>query len=271
MYLATVSTHLLPGIQSLATVHHQAGQQPDNLCGAYWVAILLQWAGFTVTTEQVAQQAGSILPLGNPVNWLPQGAVSRQDYALPLPVTDCLAEAGTSAQGLIYAVEQITSGAYCLLPLQADWTADRVMALLHLCQSQPTWQAIPLCNLKTGHLWGASVTPAEATAYLNGQPIEPPPADWNVGHFLTLAGRMTGSAQTLILVCDTYPHFGLQGYHGQPPQNIAQALNRGDGYGGGILLFSHSRNNEEMVQQAEAIGLQVAVWDNGSVFKKKSD
>ncbi|MBD3881634.1 hypothetical protein IFO70_07695 [Phormidium tenue FACHB-886] len=251
----------LSSFLAIAQARQQEGQQPDNLCGPYWVSILLRSHGFDVTPEAVAQLAGTVLPVGDPASWLPTGATPKQDHSIPLPTTTSASDAGTSAQGLIAAVDQLTQNAYCLLPLQTHWSGDRVNALLQLCQS---WQTVPLCNVQTGNLWGSSLAVSDAIAYLNGQPISPPSADWIVGHFLTLAGSVKGAAKQLIVVCDTYLQFGWQGYYLQSAEAVAQALNRNDGYGGGVLLFIPSEHQAAVREQAEAIGLTIEVWDNGS-------
>jgi len=61
--------------------------------------------------------------------------------------------------------------------------------------------------------------------------------------------------------------FGWQGYHLQSADAIAQALNRGDGCGGGILLFAASQDQTQIEQQAREAGFSVGVWDNGSPMK----
>ena len=259
--LSGFAVQLLPGFLPIVQAHRRAGQQPDNLCAPYWASILLRSQGFDATPEAIAQLAGTVLPVGDAASWLPTGAESKQDYSLPLPTTVCLSNAGTSAQGLIAAVTQLTAGAFCLLPLQTHWTIDRLQDLLQLCR---IWQVVPLCNLCTSPLWGTGLAVGDAIAYLNGQTIVPLKADWNVGHFLTLAGTVQGAVQTLMLVCDTYPHFGWQGYHLQPAEAIAQALNRDDGTGGGVLLLIRSEDQSEISRQAEAIGLVIEVWENGS-------
>lgn len=258
------SVRLLPGMVELANAHRLAGQQHDNLCGPYWVALLLRSRGFhQLTPEQVAQVAGSVLPTGDPQTWLPRHATSRQDYSLALPVATGLGDAGTAAQGLITAVTQLSDGAYTLVPLQADWSAEQIETILDLCR-HPGWKAVPLCNIRTEHLWGSSLTVSDAIAYLNGEAITPPPADWKVGHFLALAGTVEGQARSLILTCDTYPSFGWQGYHLQAGAAIAQALNRGDGNGGGILLFVSTQDKEQVEQLVRGEGFAIEVWDNGS-------
>lgn len=262
--LAAVSIQLLLSMGALSQEHQRSGQQPDNLCGPYWVGILLRQAGVEVTAEQIALAAGSVLPVGEPQTWLPRGAQSRQDYCLPIPITDCMRDAGTSAQGLVQAMTELSNQTYCLIPLQTQWSADRLFGLLNLCQEHPEWNAVLLANLKTGHLWGAGLPVSEAIAYLYGQPITPPVADWDVGHFLVLAGTVTGAVNSLVLVCDTYPRFGWQGYHLQSAEAIANALNRGDGAGGGILVFVAVQHRTQVEQAAIAQGLQVEIWDNGS-------
>lgn len=260
------TVRFLAGALRIASAHRQAGQQHDNLCGPYWAAVLLQAQAIATTPEQIAQLAGSVLPIGDPASWVPPGASSRQDYQLPLPATENLSDAGTSAQGLMAAVSQLTA-AYGFLPLQTHWTAQRLEALMQLCYRHPEWEAVPLCNIRTEHLWGNRLGIGEAIAYLQGEAITPPPADWSVGHFLTLAGTVTGSARSLVLIGDTYPQFGWQGYYLQSAEAIARALNRGDGYGGGILLFVPTAYREQAQQLAVAAGFEIRVWDNGSPAK----
>jgi len=260
---------LLPGVAEIAKEHHLAGQQHDNLCGPYWVSILLRSHGYSVTPEAIAASVGSVLPAGDPLTWLPKGGTPRQDYSFPLPTTASLSDAGTSVYGLIETVAQVSQGKYCLLPLQAQWTAERVTEVLHLCQTQPDWKAIPICNLRTGHLWGAGLAVEAAIAYLNSQPIAPPPPNWNVGHFLALAGTVQGKSRSLVLVCDTYPMFGWQGYHLQSAEAIAHALNRDDGNGGGILLFVATQHQAQ-VQSAFGQNFTFQAWNNGSPNGKSS-
>ncbi|MBV9385272.1 MAG: hypothetical protein JOZ78_02475 [Chroococcidiopsidaceae cyanobacterium CP_BM_ER_R8_30] len=263
--VTTLSLRLLPTPALLEQEHHLAGQQPDNLCGPYWAAILLRAHGFTNSgTEQIALTAGSVLPIGDPVNWLPPAAKSRQDYRLPLPQTQQAEEAGTAVTGLIDAVLSATKGRYVLVPLRTTWSPERVEALMTLCWEHPSWEAVPLCNLRTGHLWGSRLLLSDVIAYLNGKEITIPAADWDTGHFLTLAGKVEGQEQSLILVRDTYPCFGWDGYHLQSALAIANALNRSDGHEGGVLLFVAAGNKAEVELQAQDRGFTILSWDNGT-------
>lgn len=262
--LPATSIQLLPSTLALSQEHQRAGQQPDNLCGPYWVGVLLRRSGIEVMVEQIAQVAGSVLPVGQPQTWLPRGAQSRQDYCLPIPMTDRMRDAGTSAHGLVQAVTELSNQTYCLIPLQTQWSADRLTALIDLCQAHPDWDAVLLANLKTGHLWGSGLPVSDAIAYLHGQPITPPAADWDVGHFLALVGMVTGAVNSLVLVCDTYPLLGWQGYHLQSAEAIANALNRGDGMEGGVLVCVATTYRAQVEEAAIAQGLQIRIWDNGS-------
>jgi hypothetical protein len=101
-------------------------------------------------------------------------------------------------------------------------------------------------------------------AYLNGKEITLPAADWDVGHFLTLAGRVEGPVQSLVLVRDTYPEFGWDGYHLQSASAIALALNRDDTHSGGVLLFVAAKDKVEVERQAKERGFATLCWDNGT-------
>jgi hypothetical protein len=261
--LNQLSVQLLPEMTRIAEAHHLAGQQHDNLCGAYWAAIFLRSRGFSYTPEQVAQLAGTVLPIGDPLTCIPKGATPRQDYHLPLPTTEQNEQAGTSVGGLMAAIEQLSAGAYCLVPVQAKWSVERIHAMMAVCENED-WQLVPLCNLRTNHLWGGQLSVSQAIAYLNGDQSTPPSADWQVGHFLVLAGTVIGKERSLMLACDTYPMLGWQGYHLQPAKAIAQALNRGDGNQGGILLFAAQQHKTAIAQELQEQGFTIEPWDNGS-------
>ncbi len=269
---ALFSIKLLPGALRVNQLHRLAGQQPDNLCGPYWAAMLLQASeDIGVDSTKLALLAGSVLPIGEPVNWVPPGASSRQDYSCQLPLTEEIEYAGTSIQGLIEAVSRDSEGKYALVPLRATWTPQQVAALFTLCQNHPNWEAVPICNIETGHLWGSHLALVDAIAYLSGEDIQAPQADWAVGHFVTLAGSVEGSKRSLVLVRDTYPVLGWDGYHLQPEEAIASALQRDDGKEGGVLLFIGAKDQAEVEQQARKQGFDIAVWDNGTPMSLKGE
>ena len=265
---ACFSVKFLPGAERINQPYRLAGQQPDNLCGLYWASMLLQAYGVTgVDVTQLALLANSTLPIGDPTDWVPLGASSRQDYSQPLPETANVREAGTAATGLINAVFQASSGRYVLVPLRANWSPESLKTLIALCQKNPRWEAVPLCNVQTGHLWGSRIALANALAYLAGEEISPPKADWDVGHFVTLAGSVEGNKRSLLLIRDTYSIFGWDGYYLQPQDAIASALRRDDGKEGGVFLFVAAENQAEVEQQAREQSFNIASWDNGTPIR----
>lgn len=218
---------LLPYLEPLLNVHQNNSQQPDNLCGPYWIALLLKaYGGLNVPAIDVAIAASTVLPSrGNPTDWLPPNASSLQEpNYTAIPTHADLASCGTSIQGLIHATKTLSQSQFCLIPLQSsNWQAG-LSAVLNLCQTH-SWQAIPLLNPHTSYFWGTNLSPYALISYLQAKPISPPPTDWSVGHFNLLIGAVHQSAHLYALL-DTYPQFGWQGLHLQPPEAISQSLNR---------------------------------------------
>ncbi len=221
----------------------------------------------SVDAEDLALLAGTLLPSGEPSSWVPSGAANRLDYRVPLPVADDPGSAGTSASGLAWAVERASGGRFLALPLRARWTERGVGALLGLCFEHPTWQAIPVANVRTGRLWGSRPSLADVLAHLSGEDVTPPPPDWDCGHFVSLAGVVYGPVRSMALVRDSYPTFGWNMHHVQPFEVLAAALERGDGRGGGVLLFTAAANGGDVTEAARQRGFDVATWDNGTPWR----
>ncbi|WP_204137062.1 DUF6885 family protein [Halomicronema sp. CCY15110] len=259
---------LYPYLEALLPRHEKAGQQPDNLCGPYWVALLLQAYGqLGVSAVEVALAASTLLPSqGDPENWLPPGATSRFGAGYDrLPTVPNLEICGTAITGLMQATEQLSHGRFCLLPLQINNWIVGLASLFDLCQTHPEWQAVPLLNVHTSYFWGSRLTPLQLLTYLQGEPLTSPAADWKVGHFALLAGQLQGDAADLYAVLDTYPHFGWQGLHLQPPAALAAALQRPDlPTEGGIALFIESERRSQLIPLLEKAAFRIEPWDNGT-------
>jgi hypothetical protein len=230
----------------MATVVDTA-QQKDNLCGPFWAARVLRDFGIEADEDEIASRAGTILP--DPDNGsVPPGAQSRTDYAVELR-TGPPEESGTSGQGLLEAIE--AKGLQCL-PMRGEWTAERVARLVAARGSSRL-----LANVRTGPFW-SSRPPVEAViAELNGEEADGGPHEWDVGHFVELAGLIGGS---LVLVNDSYPTLGWKGRHLQPARLVAAALERGDGRQGGVLAVLPAGDGDGIRSVAGEIG----IWDNGT-------
>ena len=234
-------------------------QQKDNLCGPFWAARVLRELGFDTDEDTVALAAGTTLA-DRAVDSVPPGAVSRTDYAHELP-TAPPAAAGTAADGLAAAIEELSAGAVRAVPLRGDWTPERVERVV---EAAPTPDTRLLANVRTGAFWGTRPSIESLVAELAGHEVEGPAAEWDVGHFCELTLLLRGPAGALVLVHDSYPTFGIGARHLQPPRAVAAALNRGDGREGGILAIVTAERAGAVEQLAHETGLAVEFWDNGS-------
>ncbi|HEX6461056.1 MAG TPA: hypothetical protein VF032_19225 [Thermoleophilaceae bacterium] len=259
----------LTGARVLADLGGQraALQQKDNLCGPFHAARVLReagivsWDGEELDQDLIALESGTVLPEVQEGPPVPPGAVSFTDYRFDLPRT-APAGSGTSAGGLAKAIEGAAAGALRCVPLRGEWTADGVERVV---EAAPGLSARLLANVSTAPLWG-SRPPLEALlAHLDGEAVDTPPAsDWTVGHFVELSRLLRGRAGSLVLVVDSYPSLGWMGRHLQPPAALADALERGDGREGGVLVVVPPENAEAVTALATELGLDVGFWDNGT-------
>jgi uncharacterized protein DUF6885 len=241
-------------------------QQKDNLCGPFQAARVLRDAGITswdgeeLDQDLIALRAGSLLPEVEEGPQVPPGAVNFRDYRFDMPRA-APAEAGTAAGALAEAIEAAAGGALSVVPLRGPWDADNVERLM---DSAPELGARLLANIRTGPLWG-SRPPLEALlAALDGEEIEAPTADWDVGHFVELSRIVRGRGGSLVLVVDTYPSLGWMGRHLQPPSAVAAALERDDGREGGVLVVLPSGRAGDARALARDLSLDIGLWDNGT-------
>ncbi|MEL6263858.1 MAG: hypothetical protein AAFR12_22665 [Cyanobacteria bacterium J06626_6] len=260
----------LPGTYGLLSGHEQAGQQPDNLCGPYWVSLLLQAYGkFSLSSVDVAKTASTLLPSqGNPSEWLPSGATSRRGEGYDtIPTGPNINECGTSVSGLIQAAEKLSEGRFCLLPLQTENWESGLNNIVQICHSFPELGLVPLLNIHTSYLWSSRVSPSNVVQFLQSGEEPSTSADWSVGHFALLIANLQGQVQKLYAILDTYPQFGWNGLHLQPPGAIAQSLHRPQqSTQGGILLFAPSKHSAQLQKALVQQGFHIAPWDNGTPF-----
>jgi hypothetical protein len=240
-------------------------QQKDNLCGPFHAARLLrdagiaEWEGEPIDQDLIALHAGTRLPVVELGPQVPPGAASLRDYRYDLRRVD-QELAGTSARGLAAAIERLSCGRLVCVPLTGKWTRLVVEKLL---EAAPDSAVRLIGNIRTGHLWG-SHPPLEALmAVLEGEEVpEPPPADWDAGHFVELMQLLRGRHGTLVIVRDSYPSLGWRGVYLQPPTALAAALTRGDGRGGGVLAVAQPERTGELEERARELGLKTEIWDN---------
>jgi hypothetical protein len=231
-------------------------QQKDNLCGAFQAARILRELGFEADEDTVALRAGSVLP-ADPEGSVPPGVTSRTDYRDDLPTVPA-AESGTAAAPLAATIESLSGGALRAVPLRGTWTAERVERLVDAAAARL------LANIRTGPLWGTHPPVKTVIEELANGDAEGPPSDWDVGHFVELVSLVRGAGGLLVLVHDSYPSFGWNARHLQPPRAVAAALRRDDGRDGGVLAIARAEDAARIEALAAELGLDVATWDNGT-------
>jgi hypothetical protein len=257
------------GPDGIAELHAGELPQKDNLCACFWGAIALRAAGVVevdgapVDEDRVAVEAGTLLPQGDPTTFVPPGESSRQDYRLSLPVAPDPETGGTAAPALARAVERLGDGRLAVVPVAGPWTGNSVAALIEtVAGASPTTTLV--ANVDTGRLWGTRPHPSSLVAYLTEQETEAPPSDWGTGHYLNLAAALRAGSRALVVVRDSYRSLGWEGYHLQPAEALARALERGEGRQGGVLCVSPSSAEAALRLRLADGGYDLRHWDNGT-------
>jgi hypothetical protein len=231
--------------------------QKDNLCGAFWGALVLTAAGMDgVDQDLVALESGTLLPDGGEAPPL-AGVESRVDYRLDLPFAP-KAESGTSGRGLAIAIAHLSGGRLAAVPVAGPWTAETVADLVSLDAQMPL-----IANIDTAPLWGASADRGQVQRHLDTGADDGPAADWSVGHFVNPVAVQRGRGGAVVTVRDTYPALG-GGVHLQPASRFAAALRRDDGREGGMLCVCDAGRADGLERELAALELQVRHWDNGT-------
>ncbi len=120
-----------------------------------------------------------------------------------------------------------------------------------------------IANLRTGLLWETRPPIDSLLAVLDGDEVaQPPPCEWDVGHYVELLQLLRGRPGALVLVRDSYPTLGWGGVHAQPPAALAAALERGDGREGGVLAVGSRAQVAAMADVPAELGLGTRIWDN---------
>jgi len=263
----------LPGAGTLLSVRQGELPQLDELCGPFCALLALRTAGVLSTPdtgpldqEVVALAAGTVLSAPPRTHSLPPGEPGRGVFRHPLPQAAHAANAGTSASGLARAVNRLSGGRLAAVPASGAWEPGRLRSLLDGVTHRLADTAVTvLANIATGELWDQCADAAELARCLEtGTDTLGPPARWRVGHFVTLAGMLTGRAGSLVLVADSYRSLGRDGLHLQPVPRLAAALNRNGQAPGGVLLVVPAARRAEATDIVVTAGLRPTLWDNGS-------
>jgi hypothetical protein len=260
---------LLPGADRLLRSHAQELPQRDDLCGAFCAALALHAAGIEegrgepVDQDAVARAAGTIISALPNVEILPFGEQGRRDYRLSLPTVEDSAVSGTTAEGLVRALDELSEGRLVAMPYSGPWTAATLSGIYEVVCSL-SHPVTLLANFATRHLWGARPSLTQLLDYLLCGAQEGPEPDWDVGHFACVVGRIRGPRGSLYCVADTYRSLGNDGVHLQPEERLASAIDRRDMPAGGIVVVAAAEDAPAVRSGAADVGLLESLWDNGT-------
>jgi hypothetical protein len=294
-----LETTLLPGARALLAFHARELPQRDDLCGAFCGALALRAGGIErfpgepaghtgepkvrkgepIDQDAVALVAGSVVSALRDTGNLPHGEAGRRDYRLALPFVDDAAVSGTTAAGVVGAIERLAAGALAAIPYSGPWTAGTLGGLFELVAGLERPVTL-IANLATHHLWGGRARLDQLLDHLYEGEQNGPPPDWDVGHFVCVFGRVRGPRGTLYGVADTYPVLGSGGVHMQPAERLAAAIERRDRsretlacgehprFGqpaGGVVVVLATDDAARVRTGARETGLRESIWDNGTV------
>ena len=260
---------LLPGARRLLALHARELPQRDDLCGAFCGALALHAAGIEkhrgepLDQDAVALAAGSVVSGMREPGTLPHGERGRRDYRLRIASIADPDLSGTTAAGLLDAIALLSDGALAAIPYRGPWNATTLAGVFDLAVALERPVTL-VANFATRHLWGSRPSVNQLLDYLlDGEPSGPP-ADWDVGHFACVFGRVRGPHGSLYGVADTYPALGNHGVHMQPQENLAAALERRDMPAGGMFVVAFAEDAAAVRSGAAALGLSEGLWDNGT-------
>jgi hypothetical protein len=264
---------LLGGARALLAAHGRELPQRDDLCGAFCGALGLRAAGISggggegIDQDAVALAAGSVISPPRATGALPLGESGRRDYRLSLPVIEDPALSGTTASGLCRALEQLSAGQLAAIPYSGPWSPSALDGLFEVAAGLQRPVTL-VANLATRQLWGARPRTDQLLGYLFDGERAGPAADWDVGHFACVFGRVRGPSGILYGLADTYPSLGGRGLHLQPQERLALALERPDMAPGGLIVIAFTEEAAAVRAGAAAMGLNEALWDNGTVVRE---
>ncbi|HEX3452377.1 MAG TPA: hypothetical protein VHS26_03675 [Solirubrobacteraceae bacterium] len=266
---AALELTLLAGARELMRAHARELPQRDDQCGAFCGALALEAAGLRedsgepLDQDSVARAGGTLVSRVTDLAALPAGERGRRDYRITPPLIDDAAVSGTSCAGVVRALEELSHGSLVAIALQGPWTPATLDGLFELVATL-TRPVTLIANVSTRQLWGAAPRVEVLLDYLLDGTDAGPAPDWDVGHFVCVAGRTRGPGGTLYIVLDTYRSLGRDGVHVQPRERLAGALQRPGMAPGGTLAVVAADDAAAVRAGCAQLGLAEGVWDNGT-------
>ncbi|KAA9153316.1 hypothetical protein FPZ12_034665 [Amycolatopsis acidicola] len=243
-----------PGAGELITAARAEMPQKNDLCGAFVTLVALRANGIPVLDQDEAALAAGVRlsPVDTP-SW-PPGEKGREDYRISLPRAESAADAGASAAGIADAVRELSHGRLAAVPASGQWTPENLSVLLDgVGELAP---AAVVANVDTAE-FGAHDTPERALLdYVEGGLPPMWNSRWRTGHFVVLAGTLTGPGGTIVSIVDSYPSLGDHGVHFQLLGRLADALDTGRG----LLLVVDAGDEQQAGELVRNSGLRPVPW-----------
>jgi hypothetical protein len=268
LQILTASVHH----EAVASLHAEWMPQKDGCCGPFWGAIAVRAVAKPLVLQDLdpdsmAVHARTSLDRGDPYESLPPGARPRTDYRLELPFAEEPHLSGTSARALADGMAKLAQGAADVLPVAGPWTAHSVRILME-ASTRAAPQCVLIANWATKHLWSSRPPAQVVLGYLMGAEVERSASEWDVGHFVNLAGLVVGQDRAMVVVRDSYRVLGWDGYHLQPLEAVADALNRDDGKEGGVLVAVNPEASQTLRAALMDAEFELHHWDNGTPYEQ---
>jgi hypothetical protein len=260
---------VLCGTRALLHAHRRERPQRDDLCGAFCGSLALQaaaierHAGDPIDQDSVAQAAGTLVSRQRDPRHLPGGEAGRRDYRLGLPLIEDATLSGTAPAGVVSAIERLSDGALAAVPYSGEWSLRSLGGLFDVLAGL-TRPATLVANVATRELWGGAASALALLDFLAQGRDEGPGPDWDVGHFVCVAARVTGPRGALYVAVDTYPAIGREGIHAQPAERMVRALVRPGMAAGGAIAVVAAVDAAHVRASAAALGLHEGAWYNGT-------
>jgi hypothetical protein len=267
---AALELTLLAGARTLLRAHARELPQRDDQCGAFCAALALEAAGLRsdddgepLDQDAVARTAGTLVSRVADPAALPAGESGRRDYRIAPALIDDPSLSGTTCAGVVGALERLSGGRLTPIPLLGPWSAATLDGLFELVAELERPVTL-IANVATRELWAAGARLDQLLDYVLDGTDDAPPPDWDVGHFVCVAGRTSGPGGNLYCVLDTYPSLGRGGVHMQPRERLALALARRGMAPGGMLAVVAAEDAAAVRAGCAQLGLAEGVWDNGT-------
>ena len=170
-----------------------------------------------------------------------------------LPLVEDAAVSGTTAAGLVHAIEDALRRALAAIPYARPVDGAARSAA---CSSWPRRCERPVdADREPRHapsVGRGATRRGSCSTTCSTEALDGPPPDWEVGHFACVVGRTRGPGGSLYGVADTYPSLGRGGVHLQPRSTSPRRSSGADMPAGGVIAVVAFAEDAERCARARS-------------------